>query len=259
MTACPSCKVEQSESSQFCSQCGAALTPEIAATVQHDLGRSTSDSRGYSSPSDSHHGRFLPGTKIADRYRIVSLVGKGGMGEVYRADDLKLGHTVALKFLPNKLAEVPQQLEYFLSEVRLTRQISHPNVCRVYDIGEVDGQHFLSMEYIDGEDLRVLLRRIGKLPAGKSVEIAHQLCAGLAAAHDKGVLHRDLKPANIMLDGRGKVRITDFGLAKVAGENTEGEIAGTPAYMAPEQLIGGQVTIQSDLFALGLILSLIHI
>ncbi|MBD3674224.1 MAG: serine/threonine protein kinase [Planctomycetaceae bacterium] len=206
------------------------------------------------SSADSHHGRFLPGVKIDNRYRIVSMVGKGGMGEVYRADDLKLGHTVALKFLPPELSEDPKRLEYFLNEVRLTRQISHPNVCRVYDIGEVDGQQFLSMEYIDGEDLNLLLRRIGKLPHDKGVEIAQQICAGLAAAHEKGVLHRDLKPANIMLDGRGQVRITDFGLAKLAVDVEEGEIAGTPAYMAPEQLTRGQATIQSDLFSLGLIL-----
>ncbi len=176
------------------------------------------------------------------------------MGEVYRADDLKLGQTVALKFLPRDLAQDPQRLEYFHSEVRLTRQISHPNVCRVYDIGEFADQSFVSMEYVDGEDLRGLLRRIGRLPRDKGVEIARQLCLGLAAAHDKGVLHRDLKPANIMLDGRGQVRITDFGLAKLAEDGAEAEVAGTPAYMAPEQLARGETTIQSDLYSLGLIL-----
>ncbi len=255
MVICPSCATRQTQASEFCSACGVALGPELAATVMHNASAPPSKSSVPPSSSvSSHHGRFLPGTKVADRYRIVSLVGKGGMGEVYRADDLKLGHTVALKFLPKELAGDPQRLEYFLSEVRLTRQISHPNVCRVYDIGEADGQHFLSMEYIDGEDLRVLLRRIGRLPEGKGIQIAQQLCAGLAAAHEKGVLHRDLKPANIMLDGRGQVRITDFGLAKLAGEAAEGEIAGTPAYMAPEQLTRGQTTIQSDLYSLGLIL-----
>ena len=262
MTACPSCSAEQSDASKFCSECGAALASGYAATEVHAAAprstagssRSTAESSQSSLSSGSHHGRFLPGTKVADRYRIVSLVGKGGMGEVYRADDLKLGHTVALKFLPRELAENPQRLDYFHSEVRLTRQISHPNVCRVYDIGEVDGQHFLSMEYIDGEDLKVLLRRIGRLPRDKGVQIAQQLCAGLSAAHDKGVLHRDLKPANIMIDGRGHVRITDFGLARIAGDEADGEVAGTPAYMAPEQLARGQTTVQSDLYSLGLIL-----
>jgi serine/threonine protein kinase len=138
---------------------------------------------------------------------------------------------VALKFLPRDVAEGSRRFQLFLSEVRLSRQIAHPNVCRVYDIGEVDGQHFLSMEYIDGEDLKGLLRRIGRLPSDKGIEIAKQLCAGLAAAHEKGVLHRDLKPANIMIDGRGQARITDFGLACLAdGVSGVGEIAGTPAY-----------------------------
>jgi len=255
MISCPSCSAENSDASKFCSKCGAALSPELAATITPENGV---DGAGSSAPSSlserSQHGRFLPGTKVADRYRIVALVGKGGMGEVYRADDLKLGHTVALKFLPRKLAEDPQRLEFFHSEVRLTRQISHPNVCRVYDIGEVDGQHFLSMEYVDGEDLQVLLRRIGRVSGDKGIEIAQQICAGLTAAHEAGVLHRDLKPANIMLDGRGRIRITDFGLAQLAEDAAAGEVAGTPAYMAPEQLARGQTTIQSDLYSLGLIL-----
>ncbi len=203
----------------------------------------------------SHHGRFLPGTKLADRYRIVSMLGRGGMGEVYRADDLRLGQTVALKFLPRELAKDAKRLEYFHQEVKLARQISHPNICRVYDIGEVNGQQFLSMEYIDGEDLKTLLHRIGRLPKDKGVQIARQLCSGLAAAHAKGVLHRDLKPANIMIDGQGQVRITDFGLATVSpnGENVIG-MSGTPAYMAPEQLLSGQTNARTDIYSLGLIL-----
>lgn len=201
------------------------------------------------------HGRFLPGMIVQQRYRIVSLVGRGGMGEVYRADDLKLGQTVALKFLPEEFSNNARRLEYFHREVRLTRKISHPNVCRIYDIGEVDGQYFLSMEYIDGEDLKALLQRIGHLPTSKGVEIAHQLCAGLTAAHDNGVLHRDLKPANVMIDGRGQVRITDFGLATIASDEGAREIAGTPAYMAPEQLLGGQASEQSDIYSLGLVLA----
>jgi serine/threonine-protein kinase len=191
---------------------------------------------------------------LAGRYRIVGLLGKGGMGEVYKADDLKLGQTVALKFLPEALAQDGAALARFHSEVRVARQVSHPAVCRVHDIGEVEGHHFLSMEFIDGEDLSSLLRRIGRLPVDKATEIARQMCAGLAAAHDNGVLHRDLKPANVMIDGRGKARITDFGLAVVA-ESLRGDevLAGTPAYMAPEQLMGKEVTVKSDLYALGLV------
>jgi hypothetical protein len=139
--------------------------------------------------------------------------------------------------------------------VRNARLVSHPNVCRVFDIGEVEGQHFLTMEYVDGEDLASLLRRIGRLPPDKALETAHQICAGLAAAHDCGLLHRDLKPANIMLDGRGRVRITDFGLALSFEDAMKRlEAAGAPAYMAPEQIEKGQVSVHSDIYSLGLVL-----
>ena len=147
------------------------------------------------------------------------------------------------------------RLARFHQEVRLARQVSHPNVCRVHDIGEAGGQHFLSMEYIDGEDLASLLRRIGRLPPDKSLEIARQLCAGLAAAHDRGVLHRDLKPANVLIDGRGRAHLADFGLADFTDARRGApEIAGTPGYMAPEQLEGREVTTRTDLYTLGLVL-----
>jgi serine/threonine-protein kinase len=125
-------------------------------------------------------GGFTPGTILADRYRIIGLLGRGGMGEVYRADDLKLGQAVALKFLPPKLAQDPVRRERFFAEVRITRQLSHPNICRVYDISEIEGRHILTMEYIDGEDLASLLKRIGSLHGTKAVDVAQQLCAGLA-------------------------------------------------------------------------------
>jgi serine/threonine-protein kinase len=146
-------------------------------------------------------------------------------------------------------------LERFHQEVRLARQVSHPNVCRVHDIGETGGQHFLSMEYVDGEDLASLLRRIGRLPSDKALELARQVCAGLAAAHDRKVLHHDLKPANVLIDGRGRAHLADFGLANLAGERKETrEIAGTPGYMAPEQLEGREATTRTDVYALGLVL-----
>ena len=183
------------------------------------------------------------------------MLGRGGMGEVYRADDLKLEQPVALKVLPEALANDADAQGRFLREVRVARQVSHPNVCRVFDIGEADGIHFITMEYIDGEDLATLLRRIGRLPNDKALELARQICAGLAAAHDAGLLHRDLKPANIMIDGRGKARVTDFGLAGLAGQIAASErSAGTPAYMAPEQLRGGEPGVRTDIYALGLVL-----
>ncbi len=249
MARCPSCSAEIPEGSRFCLVCGVALRPASQApTVAMAQAKTPTPSSTFD------EGRFPAGTVLAGRYRIVGLLGQGGMGEVYRAGDLKLGQPVALKFLPAATAKNPQLLARFHAEVRIARQVSHPNVCRVYDIGEVDGATFLSMEYVDGEDLRSLLRRIGRLPPDKALEIARKLCAGLAAAHDKGVLHRDLKPANIMIDGRGQVLIADFGLAALAGQLDGAHVQdGTPAYMAPEQLAGKEVSVRSDLYALGLV------
>src|SRR5206468_8462193 len=206
--------------------------------------------------------RFAPGSIIAGRYRLVALLGRGGMGEVYRADGMTLDQPVALKFLPvdnvenvesAALGNREAQLAQFHNELRVARQVSHRNVCRLYDLGETDGRRFLTMEYVDGEDLASLLRRIGRIPQDKAIQISRQLCAGLAAAHDRGVVHRDLKPANVMIDGNGDVRITDFGLA-VMGDDPAAIGAGTPQYMAPEQLTGEPATIKTDLYALGLIL-----
>ena len=200
-------------------------------------------------------GDSLQVPSTVSRYRVLGLVGRGGMGEVYRASDLKLNQPVALKFLPESATRSRALLERFHGEVRIARQVSHPNVCRVYDIGEADGAAYISMEYVDGEDLGSLLRRIGRLPGDKATEIARKLCAGLAAAHARGVVHRDLKPANVMIDGRGEALIMDFGLAAVADQVDGAEVrSGTPAYMAPEQLAGREVTERSDLYALGLVL-----
>jgi serine/threonine-protein kinase len=199
--------------------------------------------------------RFAPGTLLAGRYRVVAALGRGGMGEVYRADDLTLGQPVALKFLPPHLADDPDRLSRFRKEVAVARKVSHPNVCRVHDLAGGDQQPFLTMEYVDGEDLASLLRRIGRVPPDKATAIARELCQGLAAVHEQGLVYRDLKPANVMLDGRGRVRLTDFGLAAAAEDLSAAELcSGTPAYMAPEQLAGQEVTARSDLYALGLVL-----
>ena len=260
MPACRSCGQNVPESSRFCPQCGVSLVADVVVTRTEAVAASPAPAptpgRPISSTSSSlDEGRFLPGTLLAGRYRIVALIGRGGMGEVYRANDLKLGQPVALKFLPEATAQNETALARFYNEIRIARQVSHPNVCRVYDLGDVNGQPYLSMEYVDGEDLGSLLRRIGRLAEDKALEIARKLCAGLAAAHEKGVLHRDLKPSNIMLDGRGHVLITDFGLAGLAEQMTGAEVRnGTPAYMAPEQLAGTEVTTRSDIYALGLVL-----
>jgi serine/threonine-protein kinase len=247
---CSACGHANAPTQRFCGQCGAPL--DEAAGVTH-----TSPipiARATPAPS-SDGGRFLPGTMLAGRYRVIGLLGRGGMGEVYRADDLKLGQPVALKFLPRDVERDPDRLERFLTEVRLSLRVTHPNVCRVFDIGQIDDRQFLSMEYVDGEDLASLLRRIGRLPEDKAIEIARQLCAGLAAAHDEGVLHRDLKPANVMIDGRGRAKITDFGLAGATqGISGLEARAGTPHYMAPEQIEGRTLDQRTDIYSLGLVL-----
>ncbi len=270
---CSACSTEVPVNSRFCLACGAnvngantdndatiamtdAVTPISmpSGLPQSGTGISGSRYRGTSS-SGAETQRFPPGTLIASRYRVVARLGKGGMGEVFRADDLILGQPVALKFLPDAAVNNPGLLARFYDEVRIARQVTHPNVCRVHDIGELQGAPYLSMQFVDGEDLGVLLRRIGRLPADKATEFSRKMCAGLAAAHAHGVLHRDLKPGNIMVDSQGQVVITDFGLAGIAAELQGAEVRnGTPAYMAPEQLSGEEVSTRSDIYALGLVM-----
>ena len=286
MPLCVSCKTEIPPASRFCLKCGAKVdqahppgrnggmidpsametvameTVAMQAVAMEGIGMAKPTPIQRSAPTQGPRSgsssipayRFEPGALLASRYRIISRLGKGGMGEVFRADDIMLGQPVALKFLSESATANLNLLTRFYDEVRIARQITHANVCRVYDIGEIEGQPYLSMEYIDGEDLGSLLRRIGHLPAGKATEFARKMCAGLAAAHKQGVLHRDLKPANVMIDGRGELHIMDFGLAAVATQLQGAEARnGTPAYMAPEQLEGREVSAQSDLYALGLI------
>ena len=252
MTSCPACRTENIESFGTCKRCGAPLNTPPTMSISSEVAPGV-----YSPPSgqSSHSRGFTPGSMVADRYRVVALLGRGGMGEVYRADDLTLGQRVALKFLPADRLENANWRDQFYAEVRMARQVSHPSVCRVYDVGESEGRLFLSMEFVDGEDLASLLLRIGRLPDDKAVEVAQQLCSGLAAAHRSGVLHRDLKPSNVMIDGKGRARITDFGLAIAASEaDQQTGHAGTPGYLAPELLDGGAPSIQSDVYALGLVL-----
>ncbi|MCA1643109.1 MAG: serine/threonine protein kinase [Acidobacteria bacterium] len=270
MTTCPACSKGVPAESLSCPSCGAPIDDSVSATrllpdEPPPATRTGTRPEARARHTDSIHtststrsiddARFVPGVALAERYRIISLLGRGGMGEVYRADDLKLGQPVALKFLPASLSQDEEALGRLYREVRVARQISHPNVCRVYDVGETEGQHFLSMEYIRGEELASTLRRFGRLPADKAAEIARQVCAGLAAAHKTGILHRDLKPANVMIDDAGNALITDFGLAALAEEIRGNDAySGTPAYMSPEQLSGAELTPRSDIYSLGVVL-----
>jgi serine/threonine protein kinase len=245
MPACLVCsRAVPDAAALWCPYCGASLHDSNTATAHTTTfsrpiprGGILEPASGLSQYRPLNDARFAPGQIFASRYRIVSLLGRGAMGEVYRAEDLRLGQSVALKLVAGRVARGDDQVRRFINEVRLARGIAHPNVCRVYDIAEAEGWLYLSMEFVDGETLESLLRRIGRLPGEKALDIARQLCAGLTAAHDRAVLHRDLKPSNIMVDGRGQIRIMDFGLAVATGESTLGELAGTAAYMAPEQLV----------------------
>jgi tetratricopeptide (TPR) repeat protein len=206
--------------------------------------------------AEAHHPAaepaFAPGDVFAGRYRMIARIGRGGMGDVWRAQDLILKTPVALKLIYSTAAE---DRERILNEVRVARQITHPSVCRVFDVGESDDGIFYSMELVAGEDLAAFLRRVGRLPPEKVLDIARQLCGGLEAAHARGVLHRDLKPANVLIDNDGQVRITDFGIAVPRGEAGRNTLIGTPAYMAPEQRIpGAELSERTDIYALGLVL-----
>ena len=224
--------------------------PGTAASLTREpgepAGRDPSTRRGGTRKDEE----YPPGRVLVGRYRVVTRIGEGGMGEVYLADDLTLEEPVAIKFLPR----FSGSLTRLRHEVRLARSVSHPNVARVHDIGEVDGRHFLTMEYVDGEDLGSLLRQIGRLPREKALDISRQICEGLSAAHEHGILHRDLKPSNVMLDLDGRVRLMDFGVATFAERESGHEVAGTPAYMAPEQVSGREVSIRTEVFSLGLVL-----
>ncbi len=234
-----------------CPRCGAAHEPRDCPEARVEP--ETATAAGAAARSAAPYG--VSGT-LAGRYEIERPIGRGGMGEVYRARDLKLDVPVALKLLPEHLADDPGRLALLLNEVRVARQVSHPTVCRVYDVGESEGRHFLSMELIEGEPLDRRLGRKGRPPADEALSLARQISLGLAAAHERGVLHRDLKPANVMVDERAVARITDFGLAVAAAEVRGGRAReGTPTYMAPEALAGGTVTARSDLYSLGLVLA----
>jgi tetratricopeptide (TPR) repeat protein len=224
----------------------------LLAFHDEDIAEDNGGTAVVASESDEAVANFAPGEVFAGRYRMVTRIGRGGMGDVWRADDLVLDTPVALKLIA---AKGPVGRDRILNEVRLARQITHPAVCRVFDVGESGEWIFYSMEFISGENLATLIRRVGRLPSDRVMDIARQLCAGLAAAHARGVLHRDLKPANILVDDAGHVRITDFGIAILRTDANLHMLTGTPGYMAPEQRARGTtLSERTDVYALGLVL-----
>jgi len=194
--------------------------------------------------------RFAPGDVFSDRYEIEALLGRGGMGEVWRAHDRLLGERIALKFVRGGSAA---SIDRALEEARLARRVTHPAICRLHDVGREGSEFYLSMEWIDGEDLRTRLDRLGSLPVVAALGIFQQVAGGVAAAHARGILHRDLKPANMLIDLAGHVRLTDFGIASRLG-NAEAALVGTPAYMAPELFAGTAPSVRSDIWALAVVL-----
>jgi serine/threonine-protein kinase len=244
---CPRCHHENPGDSAYCSRCGTKLVkaPPSSASV-------TQTAAYFPSP----HGLTVGGT-FAGRYQVSEELGQGGMGRVYKAYDTEIRENVALKVLNPMIASDESVVERFRNELKLARRVAHRNVCRMYDLGRSGETTYITMEYVSGEDLKTLLRRIGHLPAPKAVAFARQIADGLAEAHRQGVIHRDLKPQNIMIDREGNARIMDFGIAralKAKGMTDPGMIIGTPDYMAPEQFEGKDADARTDIYALGAIL-----
>jgi serine/threonine protein kinase len=207
-------------------------------------------------PPGTRHTSFAPGARVGDRYSVLGTLGGGGMGEVYRARDHELDRDVALKIIRPLLADDATILERFRREVLLATQITHPNVLRVYDLGEGSGVKFLTMQLVEGEDLATRLRRERRLPWQEVVGLGRQITHGLAAAHARGVVHRDLKPRNVLVEANGHAYVADFGLATIgeSGVTRSGELLGTPSYMAPEQVKSEGVDARADIYALGVVL-----
>jgi len=278
---CSQCGFENKASAAVCVKCatpfpGSDLTlagstesapPAPAATPASDANSAPSVTPGLSSfaappiaipPVGSTPASSLgPGSVIGARYEIIQLLGEGGMGAVYKAHDRELERDVALKLIRAELARNPEILARFKQELILARQVTHRNVIRIFDLGQADGFKFITMEYLEGRDLKVVLREKGKFPPEEAAKIILQICRALEAAHGEGVIHRDLKPQNIMLDANGRAYVMDFGIARSAylpGMTQTGALVGTPEYMSPEQAKGEKLDERSDLFSLGAIL-----
>jgi serine/threonine protein kinase/Flp pilus assembly protein TadD len=243
MVKCPKCDTENTSDSQFCKKCATPLPAEEISAPTETL--------------EAAKEELTRGSTFAGRYEIIEELGKGGMGKVYRVEDKKIKEEVALKLIKPEIASDKKTLERFSNELKIARKIAHRNVCRMYDLGEEKGTHYITMEYVPGEDLKSSIRRMGPLGAGKTIFIAKQVCEGLSEAHRLGVVHRDLKPQNIMIDKDGNARIMDFGIARsIAGKGITGAgvMIGTPEYMSPEQAEVKEVDQRSDIYSLGVIL-----
>jgi eukaryotic-like serine/threonine-protein kinase len=278
---CPHCDNENLPGAKDCNACGKPLlraAETFAGNARVEQAKSTpeqSDPHGTIAPTAtpatpgdwtapvtrtkipvSSQGELEPGTVLGERYEIIALLGQGGMGAVYKAHDIELERLVALKIIRPELTTNPEMLRRFKQELILARQITHRNVVRIFDLGQADGFKFITMEYLEGKDLRAVLKEKGKLPPDEAARIILQICRALEVAHGEGVVHRDLKPQNIMLDANGRAYVMDFGIARSAylpGMTQTGALIGTPEYMSPEQGKGEKLDKRSDLFSLGVI------
>jgi eukaryotic-like serine/threonine-protein kinase len=234
-----------------------ALCEEIAVTR---VKRTAATSAVKATARHAAGGPIAAGTILGGRYRVISQLGEGGMGVVYKAHDIELDDVVALKMLLPSLVADAEQLDRLKSEIKLARKITHQNVLRTFDFGEVDGRPYISMEYVRGLTLRYLLSETQRVPYSAALRIARQLAAGLAAAHEVGVLHRDIKPENLILEANGNAKLMDFGIARPVrrtspGRTEAGTFVGTPDYCSPEQLSAGEVDERSDIYACGVLMS----
>ncbi len=242
---CNKCQFENPQDSAYCNKCGTKLSELDGISVS------------VTKTIETKEEGLTRGTTFAGRYEIIESLGTGGMGKVYRAYDNKVKEEIAIKLLKPEISQNEKVIERFSNEIRLSRKITHKNVCRMHDLNEAEGTQYITMEYVPGEDLKSFLKRVGHLPLRKAINIGRQVCEGLAEAHSLGVIHRDLKPQNIMVDKSGNPKIMDFGIArllKAEGITGEGAIIGTPEYMSPEQVEGKETDQRSDIYSLGVVL-----
>src|ERR1700687_4705518 len=256
---CPLCQTDNPATADRCGKCSTPLPISDVTISPTVVGRTEAWSVAVTprpSSEAASKGQLEPGTVLGDRFEVLQLLGQGGMGAVYKARDLELDRLVALKLIRPDLASHPEILRRFKQELILAREVTHRNVILIFDLGQAQGIKFITMEYVEGRDLRSLIHEKGKMAPEEAVPILLQIAAALDAAHHAGVVHRDLKPQNIMSDKDGRVYVMDFGIARsleTPGMTQTGALMGTPEYMSPEQAKGEKVDARSDLFALGII------